>query len=148
MKIGYLLKPHFTPIYAPPRPPVPLGENFFFSNQSLIIWLDSIRMNYLPRMLQKLRKMKKCWSLLGGYLGFAQILHLIVFLTKVNKRSWRTFSQGFKRTLSEFDAKRTRSQNEKQNRTKSRKTFFAKDISYTLHILKTSFRRNESTSRK
>ena len=46
----------FYPIIWPPDPP---GGNFFFSRESLNIWLESIRKNYLPKMLQTLRKMEK-----------------------------------------------------------------------------------------
>ena len=49
----------FYPIIWPPLAPWPPRGEFFFSRESLNIWLESIRKNYLPKMLQTLRKMEK-----------------------------------------------------------------------------------------
>ena len=73
-------KSPFLPPYFPPWSPYP-RSNFFVSKQSLDIYLESILMNYLPRMLQMLKKIRYFYSLFSENLRLAQNLPNEVFLT-------------------------------------------------------------------
>ena len=74
------IKVPFYPHICPPWSPYP-RSNFFVSKQSLDIYLESILMNYLPRMLQMLKKIRYFYSLFSENLRLAQNLPNEVFLT-------------------------------------------------------------------
>ena len=66
------IKVPFYPHICPPWSPYP-RSNFFVSKQSLDIYLESILMNYLHRLLQKLKK----WGISSPYLVKIWDLHHI-----------------------------------------------------------------------
>ena len=96
--------PHICPPPWSPWSPYP-RSNFFVSKQSLDIYLESILMNYLPRMLQMLKKIRYFYSLFSENLRLAQNLPNEVFLTISDFKVDIPYKHTLRITLEKFPQK-------------------------------------------